>query len=312
MILLVNSGGETMVETWRTLFAQHAPQLEIRWAYDPDVRPEDVRYAFMWTPRPGFLATLPNLRLILSSGAGVDHITQDPDWPSHVGIVRMGGDETAQKMGEYVCLGALSMLRDLPRAIAGQRAAHWDHFERPRSACETRVGVMGLGNLGIKAAAMLSGLGFQMAGWSRGPKSLPGVECFAGEGERDAFLARTDILVCLLPDTPETRGAIRAETIARLPRGAAVVNVGRGGHVMLPDLVAALDDGQLSGAMLDVFEQEPLPAADPAWSHPKIIITPHIASMASRPARARYVAAAITAFERGETPPNLFDPVRGY
>lgn len=312
MILLVNSGGRAMVESWRTLFAEQAPHLEVRWIDDPAVVAADVGYVFVWTPKPGFLATLPNLRLILSSGAGVDHITRDPAWPAHVGIVRMGGDETAQKMGEYVCLGALSLLRDMPRVMVGQQARRWDNFEVARTARDTRVGVMGLGNLGAAAAAMLKGLGFQVAGWSRSAKTLPGVECFAGDGERDAFLARTDLLVCLLPDTPETRGAIRAETIARLPRGAGVVNAGRGGHVVMDDLVAALDEGQLSGAFLDVFDQEPLPAEHPAWGHPRIIVTPHIASMASRVARVRYVSEAIAAFERGEVPPNLYDPSRGY
>ena len=171
---------------------------------------------------------------------------------------------------------------------------------------------MSLGNLGAHAAQMLRGLGFQVSGWARSPKSLPGVEHFIGPARRDAFLARADIWVCLRPDTPETHGVICAKTIMRLPHGASVVNAGRGGHVVLADVLAALDNGQLGGAVLDVFELEPLPADHPAWSHPSVIITPHLASLASRPARARYVAEAITAFERGETPPNLYDPVRGY
>lgn len=312
MVLLVNSGGEAAIEEWRRVFADAAPHLDVRWAGDPAVPKDAVRYVFVWAPEPGFLAGLPNLRLICSSGAGVDHITCDPTWPRHVGIVRMGGDETMQRMGEYVCLGALSLLRGMPRIIAGQRAGRWDHFDAPRTARQVRAGVMGLGNLGVRAAEMLAGLGYQVAGWSRSRKELPGIECFAGEAERDAFLARTDLLVCLLPDTPETRGAIRAETIAKLPAGAAVVNAGRGGHVVLDDLVAALDSGHLSGAFLDVFEPEPLPDGHPIWAHPKVIVTPHLASLASRPARARYVADAIAAFERGEKPANLFDPARGY
>lgn len=312
MILLVNSGGEAAVEEWRQEFAVAAPHLEVRWANDSTVRMEDVAYAFVWAPRPGFLASLPNLRLILSSGAGVDHITSDPAWPQHVGIVRMGGDETAQRMGEYVCMAALMLLRGMPRIIAGQRAGRWDHFDSPRTAKQTRAGVMGLGNLGLRAAEMLAGLGYQVAGWSRLGKDVPGIESFAGDRARDAFLARTDLLVCLLPDTPETRGAIRAETLALLPRGAAVVNAGRGGHVVLDDLVAALDSAQVSGAVLDVFEREPLPNGHPLWSHPKVVVTPHLASLASKPARARYVADAIAAHARGEPVGNLYDPVRGY
>jgi len=312
MLLAVNSGGADAVADWRMQFAKVAPHLEVRWLDDPELRLDQVRYAFVWGPRPGRLAALPNLRLIVSSGAGVEHITSDPTWPRHVGIVRMGGAETAQRMGEYVCLGALALLRGLPRIIAGQAARRWDSFDNLHTAAETRVGIMGLGNLGAHAAQMLRGLGFQVAGWSRSPKSLPGIEHFVGAAERDAFLARTDLLVCLLPDTPETRGALCAATLAKLPRGAGVVNAGRGAHAVLPDIIAALDSGHLIGAVLDVFETEPLPADHPAWSHPGIIVTPHLASLASRPARARYVAEAIAAFERGETPPNLYDPMRGY
>ena len=312
MILLVNSGGEDAVAEWRDAFAAHAPHLDVRWIGDPAVAPGDVAYVLVWAPRPGFLASLPNLRLIVSSGAGVDHITADPAWPSHIGIVRMGGDETAQRMGEYVCLGALSMLRNMPRIIAGQRARRWDNFDARRTAAETQVGIMGLGNLGLRSAAMLRALGFPVAGWSRTRKDAPGIECHAGPDELPAFLSRTDILVNLLPDTVETRGVIGTATLARLPTGAAVINAGRGPQLVLPDLLAALDNGHLSGAFLDVFDPEPLDPGSPAWTHPKIIVTPHLAALASRPARARYVADAIATFERGDTPPNLFDPARGY
>lgn len=297
---------------WRTHFEAAAPGLDVRWFDDPAVAADAVHYVFVWSPAHGRLAALPNLRLILSSGAGVDHITADPAWPRHVGIVRMGGAETVQRMNEYVCLAALSLLRNMPRIIAGQAARRWDSFDVARCATETRVGIMGLGNLGAAAARALAGLGFAVAGWSRSAKAIPGIKTFAGEGERDAFLARTDILVCLLPDTPDTRGAIRADTISKLPRHSGVVNAGRGAHVVLPDLLAALDAGHLSGAMLDVFEPEPLPPGHPVWAHPRVIVTPHLASLASRRARAGYVADAIAAFERGEPPPNLYDPARGY
>ena len=312
MILLVNSGGEAAMPEWQAEFRAVAPHLDVRWWQDPAVDLDEVAYVFVWAPAPGWLARLRNLRLILSSGAGVDHITCDPDWPRHVGIVRMGGAETQQRMGEYVCLAALALLRDLPGVIAGQAARRWVEMPAGRTAAETRVGVMGLGNLGAHSAGMLRGLGFRVSGWSRTAKSVAGVECFAGAGERDAFLAGADILVCLLPDTAETRGAIRAETIALLPLGAGVVNAGRGGHVVLADLLAALDAGRLSGAVLDVFEAEPLPGDAAVWRHPRVIVTPHVASLASRRARAGYVAEAIGAFERGEVVGNLYDAGRGY
>ena len=311
MVLVVNSGGKAAVQEWQAHFKLVAPHLEVRFLGDEDLPPEHVHYAFVWAPAPGLLASMPNLRLVLSSGAGVDHIVNDPAWPRHVGIVRMGGEETGQRMGEYVCLSALALLRDLPRMIAGQAARKWDSFDARPTATETRVGIMGLGSLGTAAAAMLRGLGFQVSGWSRSRKALPGVECFAGH-ERDAFLAQAALLVNLLPDTPDTRGMLCAATLAQLPAGAGLVNAGRGPQLVLPDLIAALDSSHLSGAVLDVFDQEPLPPDHPAWHHKRIIITPHVASLASRPARARYVADAIAAFERGETPPNLYDPARGY
>ncbi len=312
MILLVNSGGAEAVPDWQALFAQAAPDLDVRWIDDPTVDPADVRYVLVYDPPLGRLAALPNLNVILSAAAGVDHITRDPSWPRHLPLVRMGGDETCQRMSEYVCLAALSMLRDMPRIIVQQAARHWDSFDMDRTAPDTRVGIMGLGNLGAHAAGMLRGLGFPVAGWSRSRKGLPGLQCFAGAEERDAFLAQSDILVCLLPDTAGTRGAIRAETLAKLPRGASLINAGRGPQVVVTDVLAALDTGHLSSAMLDVFDPEPLPPDHPVWTHKRVIVTPHTASTASRPARARYVAEAIARFERGDPLPNVFDPARGY
>ncbi len=265
-----------------------------------------------WEPEPGRLAALPNLRLILSPGAGVDHITQDPAWPAHLPLVRMGGEEPAQRMGEYVCLACLALLRGWRRIAHAQADALWEEYEPGPSAPDMTVGIMGLGNLGVRAAAMLTALGFSVIGWSRSAKSLPGVQSYAGDAERDAFLRRADILVCLLPDTPETRGAICAETLALLPPGAAVVNAARGPHLVWEDLAAALDSGQVSGAVLDVFTQEPLPPDHPAWRHKRVTVTPHVASLASRRARAHYAADVIRRFEAGEPLPNLYDPARGY
>ena len=183
MILLVKSGGEAALPEWQAAFAACAPRLDVRWWDDPDVPAEQVAYALVWAPEPGRLAALPNLRLILSSGAGVEHITQDPAWPRHLPIVRMGGKEVQQRMGEYVCLGALALLRDLKRIVAAQADRRWDNFDAPRTAADTRVGIMGLGNLGERAAEMLRGLGFQVSGWSRSRKQVPGVESFAGPAE---------------------------------------------------------------------------------------------------------------------------------
>jgi glyoxylate/hydroxypyruvate reductase A len=311
-VLLVKSGGEAAVAEWQRHFAGLAPGLEVRWWDDPTLAPEQVKYVLVWDPEPGRLAKLPRLEVIFGSGAGVDGIVKDPDLPRGVPLVRMATPGAAQRMGEFVCWAALSLLRGGRRLAAAQAERRWDYFEPEFIAPERTVGIMGLGHMGTRAAAMLQGLGFPVAGWSRTRKELPGVRSYAGEAECDAFLAQTDILVCLLPATPETRGIIAEPLLRKLPRGAGLVNVGRGSHQVLPDIIAALDSEQLSGAVLDVFEPEPLPADSPAWAHPRLLVTPHVASLPNRRERAAHVADCIARFERGEALPNVYDPALGY
>lgn len=310
--LLVKSGGKNAIPEWRRVFAELCPDLEVRWWDDPDVNPTAVTFVLVWQPQPGRLAQYPNLRIIFSSGAGVDHITSDPLLPPHIPIVRMASAETQQTMGEYVCLAVLALQRDLKRALAAQAECRWDEFEAQRTALQTRVGILGLGNTGETAARMLHALGYKLAGWSLNPKSLEHVACFAGMEELDPFLRGIDILVGLLPETALTRGLLSAPRLALLPKGAGVVNAGRGSLISMPDLIAALDSGHLSGAVLDVFEAEPLSPTDPVWRHPRIIVTGHIAGFASRRARAEHVARAIVAYQRGEPLPSLYQPKRGY
>ena len=318
-VLLVKSGGEAAVDEWRSHLAHFAatesPEaagLDVRWWNDASVQKEDVAYAVVWQPEPGRLAALPNLRLILSTAAGADHITTDPTWPRHVPLIRAVTQEAAQRMGEYVCMASLALLRDLKRSVRQQAERRWNTFETDRTATDTCVGILGLGTMGMRSAEMVRGLGFKTIGWSRSRKSLEGVACHAGDAELPGFLAQCDILVCLLPSTPETDGILSAARLAMLPPGAALVHVGRGSHMDFDDLRAALDSGHLSGAFVDVFDEEPLPESHPAWTHEKIVVTPHNAAIASRRMRARFFAAQIAAFERGETPVGVYDAVRGY
>jgi len=311
-LLLVKSGGATVLPEWQARFAELTPGLEVRGWDDPSVDPDAVTYVLVWEPEPGRLARYPRLRVIFSSAAGVDHITRDPDLPRGVPIVRMASEETAQTVGEYVCLAALSILRDGKRLAAAQAAACWDSFELPHTTLDKRVSVMGLGNIGEVAARMLRGLGFTVAGWARSRRELDGVEVHSGASGLDDFLARSDILVGLLPETPQTRGLIDRDRIRRLPRGAGIVNAGRGSLIVMTDLIAALDEGHLGAAFLDVFDPEPLPADHPAWRHPRITVTSHVAGFASRRARARSVAVALEAHERGDSLPNLYCADRGY
>ncbi|TCZ55398.1 2-hydroxyacid dehydrogenase [Roseicella aquatilis] len=311
-VMAVKSGGEAGFAEWRDCFAALDPSLELLYWDEALRRPAEIDYALVWDPEPGALARFPRLRVIFGSGAGVDGILLDPDLPRHLPIVRMAIPEAAQRMGEFCCWAVLSLLKEARRLAIAQSKGEWDYFEPPYRAEMRSVGVLGLGAMGTRSAEMLRALGFPVLGWSRTRKTLPGVESFAGAAELPAFLARTDILVCLLPATPETRHIVRAETLAMLPPGAAYVGIGRGSHHVLEDVLAALDGGRLSGAVLDVFEPEPLPASHPLWRHPRAIVTPHVASLPTRAERAGFVARAIAAFERGEPLPNLFDPARGY
>lgn len=312
MILVVKSGGEAALPDWQACFAQYAPGLELRWWDDPSLDPAMVDYALVWDPEPGRLGRMPRLRAIFGSGAGVDAIVADPHLPKGIPLVRCVPPEATQRMAEFVCWSVLSLNKDARRMALGQARREWDYFEPPFAAAARTVGIMGLGAMGLRSAEVLRAIGIPVVGWSRTRKSVPGMECFAGAAELPEFLARSEVLVCLLPATPETKGLIAAPLLARLPRGAGLVQVGRGAHQVLPDILAALDDGQLSGAVLDVFEPEPLPPDNPPWTHPKVIVTPHVASLPSRLERARYVAGCIARFERGEPLPNLYDPERGY
>jgi len=312
MILVVKSGGEAALAEWREHFAEFAPGLECRWWDDSALDPTNVDFALVWDPEPGRLARFPRLRAIFGSGAGVDAIIADPDLPRHVPLVRCVPPEATQRMAEFVVWSVLSLNRDARRMAIAQAGREWDYFEAPFAAAEQTVGIMGLGSMGQRAAEVLRAIGVPVLGWSRTRKAVPGVECFAGRAELPAFLARSQVLVCLLPATPETAGIIAAPLLAGLPRGAGLVQVGRGVHQVLPDILAALDSGQLSGAVLDVFEPEPLPPDSPAWTHPRVTVTPHVASLPSRRDRARYVAGCIARLGRGEPLPNLFDPARGY
>lgn len=312
MLLVVKSGGEAAVPEWRDAFAGVAPGLEIGWWDDPAIAPGDVDYALVWDPEPGRLAAMPKLKAVFGSGAGVDYILRDPLLPRHLPLVRCVPPEATQRMGEFACWAVLSLAKDARRMAIAQAQSRWDAFDPHFAATARTVGIMGLGAMGQRAAEMIAGLGIPVVGWSRTRKTIPGIETFAGVAERDAFLARSDVLVCLLPATPETAGILSAPLFAKLPRGAGLVQLGRGAQQVTGDILAALDSGQLSGAVLDVFEEEPLPEESPAWAHPRLIVTPHAASTPNRQERAHYVARCIAMHQCGEPLPNLYDPGRGY
>ena len=274
--------------------------------------PGDIDYALGFRPKPGLLKTLPKLKAIFSLGAGIDGFLIDPEFPRHIPLVRFVDETLSREMAQYVVMHVLIQHRAERTFAAAQREGKWRQAMLGRPTEQTRIGILGIGEIGTVVAERLRDLGFPTSGWSRTKKSVPGVKGFAGAGELDAFLAQSDILVCVLPLTPQTRHILNTQLFAKLPRGAYVINVARGGHVNEPELIAALDSGHLSGATLDVFETEPLPETSPIWKHPKIIATPHVAAITSPIAAARYVIDGIAAMERGEKPANIVDMERGY
>jgi glyoxylate/hydroxypyruvate reductase len=300
---------------WRDAMARLAPERTLRLHPDDLGDRADITYALVWKPAPGVLATFPNLRAILSLGAGVDPVLRDPDLPD-VPLIRVADPDMTMRMSEYVVQHVLMHHRQQRRLDGLHAEAAWKPFDHwPASA--VRVGVMGLGVLGADAAFKLQMMGFKVAGWSRSRKEIDGLECYAGEAELGAFLARTDILVSLLPLTPETRGLIDRKLIGQLAKdgplgGPVLVNAGRGGSQVESDILAALNAGDLFAATLDVFETEPLPSDSPLWRHPKVTVTPHMAADSDPDTICRYVLGQIARIEQGLPPENVVDRSRGY
>ena len=294
---------------WAEVFQREAPEIDFRiW---PDVgEPEDVRFLAAWVPPDDLATRFPRLELLFSSGAGVDQFDFDA-LPPALPVVRMVEPGIVRGMVEYVVHAVLDHHRDMPQYRRQQALSEW----RPlpvRPAGQRRVGVLGLGSLGQAVLAQLAGFGFDLAGWSRSQHAVAGVQCHAGADGLAAFLARTDILVCLLPLTDETRGFLNTNVFAQLPAGASLVHVGRGPHLVEADLLAALASGQLAEAVLDVTDPEPLPAGHPFWRHPQIRLTPHIASMTQPESAAEVVIDNLRRHRAGEPMTGLVDRSRGY
>jgi glyoxylate/hydroxypyruvate reductase A len=294
---------------WARHFAAHAPDVPFRiW---PDVGdPAAVRYLAAWTLPPDVAAVFPNLEVIFCVGAGVDQFDLS-QVPAGVPVVRMIEPGLVEGMVEYATLAVLALHRHWPAYLAQQREGRWQTLPI-RTAPSRSVGVMGLGILGQAVLEKLRGFGFRCAGWSRTPREIEGVECYAGEEALDPFLARTDILVCLLPLTEATRGILGRRVFEALPKGAALVNVARGSHLVSDELLRALDAGQLSAAVLDVTDPEPLPADHPLWSHPHVIVTPHVASQSQPESSAAAILENVQRHRRGEPMVGIVDRSRGY
>jgi glyoxylate/hydroxypyruvate reductase A len=298
-------------ETWRTAIQERLPGAEF------DIWPDEIGdkasydYAIAWKPPVGELATFPNLKAILSLGAGVDGILVDTELPASVPVVRMVDRCLTEGMSEYVLYWVIHYHRKMDVYMNWVSQGIWKRL-RQIDTRERKVGFLGLGELGTDAATKVAALGFDIAGWSRSPKDVANVTSFHGEEGLKPFLARTEILIVLLPLTESTRGIVNADLLAALPKDACVINAARGPHLVDEDLIAAIDDGHIRAATLDVFHTEPLPADHPFWSHPKITVTPHMASLTVASSAADWMAENVKLIEAGKPPLNRVDLKRGY
>jgi glyoxylate/hydroxypyruvate reductase A len=307
-ILIVNQG--RYLSHWVKALTERRPGLDVR-VYPDAGSPDEIEFALAWNHPLGAFKEFPNLKCIASTGAGVDHILRDPDLPAQVQVTRIVDDNLTQDMATFVIAQVLNHMRDLPGYKAAENTPVWKQ-KRYMRAQEVTIGVMGMGVLGSHTAIQLKHLGFKVHGWSRSAKLLEGIGAYAGPEELDAFLSSSNILICLLPLTRETADILNKHTFEKLPQDAFVINVARGEHLVEEDLIEMLDRRHLAGASLDVFRTEPLPEEHPFWSHPKINVTPHIASVTDPASAASQILENYDRLRNGESLLNVVSRTKGY
>jgi glyoxylate/hydroxypyruvate reductase A len=302
--------GDGVIAPWARDFAQALPQAEtLVWEEGQTLAPCD--YAVLWAPTPALLDQLTRVKAIFLMGAGADAILKFGDALPDVPVIRLGDAGMAEQMAEYVAYAVLRYFRRFDEYEQQARQGMWNPLA-PRKKDEFTVGVLGLGKLGIPVLQALRQLGFPVRGWSRTAKDLPGVDCYAGMDALDTFLSGAQVLVSMLPLTPETTNLLDRARLSKLPEGAFLINVARGAQVAEPDLLALIRSGHIAGATLDVFRNEPLPAPHPFWSEPRITITPHISALTIREEAVRQIAHKITLLEQGGHVADVVDRKRGY
>lgn len=285
---------------------------EIKVEVYPDVEDkEKIEYALVWNHPPGVFDEFPNIKVIASMGAGVDHIVRDPELPGDAKITRIVDDQLATDMAEFVLARCMAHLRNLSLHQQVAEKEEWKPKSYKRIA-DVQVGIMGMGNLGTTVGTKLTDAGFTVRGWANSQKDLDNINTFAGQEELEDFLSKTDILVCLLPLTSETEDILNKDLFSKLPEGAFLINAARGNHLVEDDLLQAIESGQLSGAALDVFRKEPLPEGHPFWKHPKIQVTPHNASVSKPSSAVPQVLENYDRMKNGKELLNVVDREKGY
>lgn len=297
-------------DDWFEALAAEMPGEDLRrWPDSGD--PAEIDFAIVWQLPDNVLRSFPNLKGISSMGAGVDGLMADPTLPEGIPVARLVDPIMASRMAEYVASTVLYYHLRQHEYAAQQQAREWRRL-KPTDAADRRVGVLGLGEMGLAAARTLRAIGFDVGGWSRSPRDEPGIRCFAGAAGLERLLGESDIVVLLLPRTPETVDLMDADRLASMPEGSFLVNCARGDLIVEADLLAALDTGQLAHATLDVFRNEPLPPESPLWDHPKVRVTPHVSSLSEPASGVKILAEQIRRTRRGEELLYRVDPARGY
>jgi glyoxylate/hydroxypyruvate reductase A len=302
--------GDGVIEPWARDLAAAMPGAEmVPWQESAPLEPCD--YAVVWSPTAELLAQLRDVRAVFLMGAGVDALLKFGDALPDVPIVRLGDAGMGIQMAEYVAYAVLRYFRRFDEYEMQAGHGVWSQLE-PYAKSDFTIGVMGMGKLGMRVIETMQHFGFPVRGWSRTPKDVPGVRCYAGMEQLEEFLRGTRVLVSMLPLTLETTNLLDRRRLAQLPEGAYLINVARGAQVAEPDLLAMIRAGHIAGATLDVFRNEPLPAPHPFWDEPRIAITPHISALTVRDEAVKQIAAKIVAFEQGQPVDDLVDRNRGY
>ncbi|GAB3469916.1 glyoxylate/hydroxypyruvate reductase A [Massilia terrae] len=303
--------GDGRIEQWLDELGQALPQAAIVGWKDGEPRPAACDYAVIWAPSPALLEQLARVKAVFLMGAGVDAILKHGDALPAAPIIRVGDAGMADQMAEYVLYGVLRYFRQMPQYEAFEREHSWRPLPHPDRDSFT-VGVMGTGKLGMRVVGALRHFGFPVRIWSRSAREVAGVECFAGKDQLDEFLRGTRALACLLPLTPETTGLFDRERLSRLPQGAFIINVSRGAIFVEDDLLSLVREDHIAGALLDVFEEEPLDAGHPFWDEPRVTVTPHISGRTIVRETVRQIVRKIAALEQGQPVDDVVDRNRGY
>lgn len=308
--IVIASPSKKYAENWAKIIRENDNEFQVE-IYPDDTNREETEFILSFLPEENLFSHYPNLKVVGSLGAGVHSILRTPSLPKEVVVTKIAQKEHQQDMAEFVLGLILNHTRCLFSYSQYKAEKNW----QPRSyksAPDTTVGIMGIGAIGQVIAELLLKVGFPVSGWSKSKKDLPDITTFYGEGQRDDFLKTADILVCVLPLTDETTGILNTDIFEKLSAGAYVINVGRGMELVDEDLIQALDSGHLSGAALDVFQEEPLPENHPFWAHPKIMITPHTAGN-THPAKAvKDILRNYKAMKNGEPLIHTIDRKKGY